>query len=180
MNPTHAAGDSGSDVTSGMLTASNSDEGLVVNLTNFAIPTDSILSLLNGSLSESRLLKCRVKIKPGYELYTREDNEEGIVVRHLFNRDGSHSGNEELSGLKLLQAELHTGVDLNGDNQIGLTVESQVTTGTASNTGLSRYLYNTNEGLLISKPAHCSPKPIPSVMGLRLHQLMKIGHAASQ
>ena len=68
----------------------------------------------------------------------------------MFNRDGSHSDNEELSGLKLLQAELYTGVDLNGDNQIGLTVESQITTGTASNTGLSRYLYNTNEGLLIS------------------------------
>ena len=67
-----------------------------------------------------------------------------------------------------MQAELFTGVDLNGDTQIGLTVESQITTGTASNTGLSRYLYNTNEGLLISTASTLLTETIPSVMGLRL------------
>ena len=150
MNPTHGAGQTGSDVTSGLLTAANSDEGLIVNLTNFAIPTDSDPVFARRIVERVKTVEVPAGElqTTGYELYTREDNEEGIVVRHLFNRDGSHSDNEELSGLKLVQAELQTGVDLNGDGEISLNIESKLTTDTAS--GSSHFLYGTNEGLLIS------------------------------
>ena len=130
MNPTHGAGQTGSDVTSGLLTAANSDEGLIVNITNFAIPTDSDPVFARRIVERVKTVEVPAGElqTTGYELYTREDNEEGIVVRHLFNRDGSHSDNEELSGLKLVQAELQTGVDLNGDGEISLSIESKLTT----------------------------------------------------
>ena len=116
-----------------MLTASNSDEGLIVNLTNFAIPTDSDPVFARRIVERVSTVEVPAGElqTTGYEVYTREDNEEGIVVRHLFNRDGSHSDNEELSGIKLIQAELQTGVDLDGDGRVAVEINSKITTAAA-------------------------------------------------
>ena len=92
LNPQHGEGETGGDVKNGGLTAENSNKGLVVNLSDFSIPDDS-----DPVFAQRIVNRVSTVAAPGgedqvtgYELYTRETNDAGIVSRHVFNRDGSH------------------------------------------------------------------------------------------
>ena len=89
-----------------------------------------------------------------------------------------HTDDQELNPATLIQAELATGVDLNGNGTTAVSVTSKITTETVS--GLRRALYQTNSGFLVSTMDGLATKPtLPDQLWQRQHQ-RKSQHPAGE
>ena len=139
----------GSD-TSGQLVANNSADGLIITLdSNFNFPTDSapVFAQPTFEWTITTAVPAGENVISGYEVYSRQNDPEGTVVKHSFDIHGIHTDDQELNPAALIQAELATGVDLNGNGTTAVST-SKITTEAVG--GLRRALYQTNSGLLVS------------------------------
>ena len=140
----------GSD-TSGQLVANNSADGLIITLdSNFNFPTDSapVFAQPTFEWTITTAVPAGENVISGYEVYSRQNDSDGTVVKHTFDIHGVHTDDQELNPAALIQAELATGVDLNGNGTTAVSVTNKITTKAVG--GLRRALYQTNSGLLVS------------------------------
>ena len=94
----------------------------------------------------------------GFKLFATDTNDN--VTAYCFDLNGVLSSTENLSNAQVAALETQQIIDINNDGTVGVTVldelfnrYSDASGGMANSSEDNRYLYNTSNGLLISKLA---------------------------